>query len=79
MFIPHVIVPRRRDGRRPNRGRRLGAVLAAVTGGLTSALLGVGFTRGSRADTTALICVVAGLAVFGGLVLARMIGRQGKV
>ena len=79
MFIPHVVVPHRRDGRRPSRRQRLGAVLGAVIGGLTSAIVGAGFTRGSRGDTIALACVVAGLAVVGGIVLAKVIGRQGKV
>jgi hypothetical protein len=79
MFIPHVIVPHRRNGRRPNRGQRLGAVLGAVIGGLTSAVIGVGFTRGSRDDLIALACVIAGVAVVGGIVLAKVIGRQGKV
>jgi hypothetical protein len=79
MFIPHVMVPHRRDGQRPSRRQRLGAVLGAVIGGLTSAVVGVGFTRGSRADAIALACVVAGLAVVGGIVLAKVIGRQGKV
>jgi hypothetical protein len=79
MFIPHMMVPRRRDGRRPNRGQRLGAVLGAVVGSLASAIIGVGFTRGSRADAIALTCVIAGLAVLGGFVLAKVIGRQGKV
>jgi uncharacterized protein YcfJ len=79
MFIPHVMVPHRREGRRPNRRQRLGAVLGAVIGGLTSAIIGVGFARGSRDDTIALACVIAGLAVIGGIVLAKVIGRQDKV
>jgi hypothetical protein len=79
MFIPHVMVPHRRDGRKPRRGQRLGAVLGAVIGGLVSSIVGVGFARGSRADAIAIACVIAGLAVIGGIVLARVIGRQGRV
>ena len=80
MFIPHVIVPHRRDGRKPSRGQRLGAVLGAVIGGLASALIGVGFAQGgSRDGLIAIACVIAGLAVVGGIVLAKVIGRQGKV
>jgi len=80
MFIPHVMVPhRRRDGQKPTRRQRLGAVLGAVIGSLTSAIIGVGFARGSRDDTIALACVIAGLAVIGGIVVARVIGRQDKV
>jgi hypothetical protein len=54
-------------------------VLGAVIGGLTSAIIGVGFARGSRDDTIALACAIAGLAVIGGIVLAKVIGRQDKV
>ncbi len=79
MFIPHVMVPHRRDGGKRSRRQRLGAVLGAVIGSLTSAIIGIGFTRGSRADTLALSCVIAGLAVVGGIVLAKVIGRQGRV
>ena len=52
----------------------------AVIGGLASALIGVGFAQGgSRDGLIAIACVVAGLAVVGGIVLAKVIGRQGKV
>jgi hypothetical protein len=80
MFIPHVIVPHRRDGRRPSRRQRLGAVLGAVTGGLASAIIGAGYAvDGSRNGLIALACVIAGVAVVGGIVLAKVVGRQGKV
>jgi uncharacterized protein YcfJ len=79
MFIPHVSVPHRRGGRRPTRGQRLGGVVGAVVGALVSAVVGVGFTRGSRADLVALVCVIAGLATLAGFLLAKVIGRQGKL
>jgi hypothetical protein len=79
MFIPHVMVPHRRGGRRPTRRQRLGAVLGAAIGGLTSALFGVGFAHGSRVSTVAIAGALAGLAVIGGIVLAKVIGRQGKM
>jgi hypothetical protein len=79
MFIPHVMVPHRRDGRKRSPRQRLGAVLGAVIGSLASAIIGVGFSRGSRVGMVAVSCVIAGLAIVGGIVLAKVIGRQGKV
>jgi len=77
MFIPHVMVPhRRRDGRKPTRRQRLAAGLSAVIGSLISVGVGLGF---SRSNWIVLTCVIAGLAFIGGIVLARVIGRQGRI
>jgi hypothetical protein len=50
-----------------------------VLASLLAAAIGAAFTKGSRADTIFEACVIAGLALIGGLLLARVVGRQGRI
>jgi hypothetical protein len=80
MFVPHVVVPhRRRDRKRATRQQRIGAVLSASMAGLVSAGIGVSFSKGSTADRTFILVAIVGLAAVIGFVVARVIGRSGKV
>lgn len=78
MFVPHVVMPHRRDCRKPTPRERLGGVAAAVVAALVSAAVGGAFSHGSRAGSTALAVVAVGLAFAGGVCLARVVGRRRK-
>jgi hypothetical protein len=78
MFVPHVAMHHRRGGRKPTPRQRLAGFIAAAAVSLVSVLIGTVFSKGSRVDATVLACIAAGLALVVGIVLARVIGRQGR-
>ena len=79
MYIPTLTVPCKRGGKKPTRRQRMAAVMTSVIAGLVSAIIGAAFSIHSRADMVALVCVITGLAVVGGIVLARVIGTRSKI
>jgi hypothetical protein len=80
MIVPHVVMHHsRRSGQKATPRQRRIAVLTSVVAGLISAGVGAAFTKGSRADLTFVLVAIVGLAAVVGLVLARVIGRQGRI
>jgi hypothetical protein len=79
VFVPHVIVPgKRKGGGKPSPGRVIAAVVAALVGGLVSALSGGAHTHAAHHNGVVLVGMVVGVAFVAGFVVAKALGRQGR-
>ena len=87
MFIPPVVHHPRGRSRRaqrpqpPNAARVLGAIAAIAAtgmGALVTAVLQDG-GQNDTGDRTAIAILVVAAAVVGGFILARVIGRRGRI
>ena len=80
MFVPHIVVGhRRRDGKKPSPRQRLVGVLAAALGAGISAGIGAASSKHSTHDLVVLVCIVAGIALVAGILVARAIGHRSRV
>lgn len=80
MIVPHSRRAEHHRSQEPVSAKAVGVVVAAGTTVLAAAVSSL-FTKGASADLgdlTAVGVVIAVAAAFGGFVVARVIGRQGK-
>jgi hypothetical protein len=53
--------------------------MTSVFASLFAAAIGAASATGFHTGTVAKACAIAGLAFIGGLILARVVGRQGRI
>jgi hypothetical protein len=81
MFVPHVNVPSRHGGpgRRPGGRRPAAAIVGSVAATAAGAVVASGLHGHVHGGPMVAGLLLAAVAVVGGFVLARVIGRSGRV